>query len=197
MPRLVRFCALAAPALMLVYGLLRVVDGLDGDRHNGPAWDVGHVAFFAAIVLFAVLAVALRGLDRPAGTAPRVLVEAATVATLFGAGCFLWVITGDLSEGFRSAAPLPEALELAGPALFQIGLLILLVRLVLARRLPVWSPVAMLVGFAAIGVNLDLLPLGAALVVLALLPLALARDNRVVTGQHRPADAEGHRRAGS
>ncbi|GAA3928043.1 hypothetical protein Aau02nite_40420 [Amorphoplanes auranticolor] len=171
---------------MVVYGLLRVVDGLDGDRHNGPAWDVGHVAFFAAIVLFAVLAVALRGLDRPAATAPRVLVEAATVATLFGAVCFLWVITGDLSADFRSAAPLPDALELIGPALFQIGLLILLVRLVLARRLPVWSPVLVLVGFAAIGVNLDLLPLGAVLVLVALLPLALSRDERLTTGQHRP-----------
>jgi hypothetical protein len=171
---------------MVVYGLLRVVDGLDGDRHNGPAWDVGHVAFFAAIVLFAVLAVALRGLDRPAATASRVLVEAATVATLFGAGCFLWVITGDLSADFRSAAPLPDALELIGPALFQIGLLILLVRLVLARRLPVWSPVLVLVGFAAIGVNLDLLPLGAVLVLVALLPLALSRDERLTTGQHRP-----------
>jgi hypothetical protein len=186
MPRLVRICALAAPALMLVYGLLRVVDGLDGDRHNGPAWDLGHVAFFVAIVLFAVLAVALRGLDRPAAPASRFLVEAATVAVLFGAGCFLWVITGDLSEDFRSAAPLPDPLELIGPALFQIGLLILLVRLVLARRLPVWSPVLVLVGFAAIGINLDLLPLGAALVLAALLPLALSRDARLTTGQHRP-----------
>jgi len=186
MPRLVRICALAAPALMLVYGLLRVVDGLDGDRHNGPAWDLGHLAFFVAIVLFAVLAVALRGLDRPAAPASRVLVEAATVAVLFGAGCFLWVITGDLSEDFRSAAPLPEPLELIGPALFQVGLLVLLVRLVLARRLPVWSPVLALVGFAAIGINLDLLPLGAALVLAALLPLALSRDARLTTGQHRP-----------
>ena len=186
MPRLVRFCAFAAPALMVVYGLLRVVDGLDGDRHNGPAWDLGHLAFFVAIVLFAVLALALRALDRPTGTLARLVVGAATVAVLFGAGCFLWVITGDLSEGFRSAAPLPDALELVGPAAFQVGLLVLLVRLVLARRLPVWSPVLVLIGFAAIGVNLDLLPLGAVLVLVALLPLALAREP-VTTGSHRPA----------
>ena len=44
----------------------------------------------------------------------------------------------------------------------------------------------MLVGFAAIGVNLDLLPLGAALVLAALLPLALSRDARLTAGQHRP-----------
>jgi hypothetical protein len=173
MPRLVRFCAFVAPALMLVYGLLRVVDGLDGDRHNGPAWDLGHIAFFVAIVLFAVLALALRALDRPAGWR-RVLVDAATVAVLLGAGCFLWVIAGDLSADFRSAAPLPEALELIGPLLFQVGLLTLLIRLVPGRRLPVWSPIVVLLGFASIGLNLDLLPLGAVLVLVALLPLALA-----------------------
>jgi hypothetical protein len=185
MPRLVRFCAFAAPALMLVYGLLRVVDGLDGDRHNGPAWDLGHLAFFIAIVLFAVLALALRAQDRPAGTWQRVVVDAATVAVLAGAACFLWVITGDLSESFHSAAPLPDALQLAGPALFEVGLLVLLVRLVLARRLPVWSPVAVFAGFAAIGINLDLLPLGSALVLVALLPLARSREP-LTAGLHRP-----------
>ena len=177
MPRLVRFCAFAAPALMLVYGLLRVVDGLDGDRHNGPAWDVGHVAFFIAIVLFAVLAVALRKLDRPAVTWQRVLVDAATAGVLAGAVCFNWVIAGDLSEDFQSAAPLPDALQLIGPALFQIGLLILLVRLVPAGRLPAWSPVLVLLGFAAIAVSLDLLPVGSLLVLLALLPLATRKGS--------------------
>jgi hypothetical protein len=184
MPRLVRICAFAAPALMLAYGLLRVVDGLDGDRHNGPAWDVGHVAFFIAIVLFAVLAVALRNLDRPTVTGQRVLVDTATVAVLFGAVCFNWVIAGDLSASFRAAAPLPDALQVPGPALFQVGLLVLLVRLVLARRLPVWSPVVVLLGFAGIGVNLDLLPVGSALVLVALLPLALSREP-ATTGGHR------------
>jgi hypothetical protein len=169
---------------MLVYGLLRVIDGLDGDRHNGPAWDLGHLAFFVAIVLFAVLALALRALDRPAGWW-RVVVDAATVAVLAGAGCFLWVIAGDLSGDFHSAAPLPDVLEPVGPLLFQAGLLVLLVRLVPARRLPAWSPVVVLLGFAAIGLNLDLLPLGAVLVLVALLPLALAREPGT-TGSQRP-----------
>ena len=186
MPRLVRFSAFAAPLLMLVYALLRVVDGLDGDRHNGPAWDVGHVAFFIAIVLFVVLAVALRGLDRPAAVPQRVLVDAATVAVLIGAVCFNWVIAGDLSESFQSAAPLPGALKVIGPLLFQAGLLILLVRLVLARRLPVWSPVAVLVGIASIAVSLDLLPVGSVLVLVALAPLVLAREP-VTTGSRHSA----------
>jgi hypothetical protein len=170
---------------MLLYGLLRVVDGLDGARHNGPAWDLGHLAFFVAIALFAVLAATLRTLDRPASRWQRAVVDAATVAVLAGAACFLWVIAGDLSDDVKAAAPQPDALELLGPLLFEIGLLTLLVRLVLARRLPLWSPIAVLVGFAAIGVNLDLLPFGAVLVLVALLPLALSREP-VTTGGHRP-----------
>jgi hypothetical protein len=183
MSRLIRFSAAAAPALLLLYGLLRVVDGLDGDRHNGPAWDLGHLAFFAGIVLFAVLAVALRRTDRPA-----LLLDLTVVATVFGAGCFLWVILGDLFESFQQSAPLPDALKLVGPALFEVGLLVLLVRQVVLRRLPIWSPVAVLVGFAAIGVNLDLLPIGAALVLVGLLPLWLPA--RVRKGSLTRTDAE-------
>ncbi len=166
-----RFCALAAPALMLCYGLFRMADGRDGDRGNGIAWDVGHVAFFAARVLFAVLFVRLgRELPRP-----RALMGAAAVAVLAGAGCFLWVIAGDLSDGFREAAPLPAALELAGPVLFQLGALAILIRFVVAGRLPVWSPILVLVGFGAIGVNLDLLPIGALVIGAGLAPLAVVR----------------------
>jgi hypothetical protein len=173
MPRLIKICALAAPALLLVYGLLRFVDGLDGDRGNGPAWDLGHIAFFLGIALFAVLAVAVRGFRPPAARWQRALLDGAVAAAVFGAGCFLWVITGDLSEGFKDAAPLPDLLEMAGPLLFQVGLLTLLGRLVVLRRLPVWSPVATFLGFLAIAVSLDLLPLAAVLIGAALLPLAL------------------------
>lgn len=181
MSRLIRFCAVAAPGLLLIYGLLRLVDGLDGDRGNGPAWDLGHLAFFAGIVLFAVLAVALRGLARPAVRWQRVLVDVAAAAAVFGAGCFLWVITGDLFEEFSEAAPLPGPLELAGPLLFQAGLLVLLGRLALLRRLPAWSPVAMVVGFVALAVSLDLLPLAALVIGAALLPLALLESFRTAS----------------
>jgi hypothetical protein len=181
MSRLIRLCAVAAPGLLLIYGLLRLVDGLDGDRGNGPAWDLGHLAFFVGIVLFAVLAVGLRGFARPAVRSQRVLVDVAAAATVFGAGCFLWVITGDLFEKFSAAAPLPGPLELAGPLLFQAGLLILLGRLVVLRRLPVWSPVVMIVGFVALAASLDLLPLAALVIGAALLPLALPARTRTAS----------------
>ena len=52
----VRRSALAAPVLLLAYGLLRLIDGLDGIHGPGLAWTLGHLAFAAAMVLFGVLA---------------------------------------------------------------------------------------------------------------------------------------------
>ena len=163
-----RSTAVAAPLLLLLYGVLRWIDGWDGDRHNGPAWDVGHVAFFIGIALFAVLAAQMLAVV----TRLRALAAAAVAAVIFGAGCFLWVITGDLFEDFQDRWPLPSALETTGPALFGVGLLTLMALLVADRRLPVWSPVLFLVGYAAISVDLDLLPFAALIIVVAFVPLA-------------------------
>ncbi|WP_229073438.1 hypothetical protein [Actinoplanes sp. DH11] len=165
----VRRAAIAAPVLMFVYGVFRFADGLDGDRGNGVAWDAGHVAFFVAMVLFGVLTLALRPFV-PAG-AQRIGTGAA-VAALFGVGCFLWVIAGDLSDGFREAAPLPDALATGGAALFPIGMIILLGLMVAARRAPVRSPLLLGAGMVAITVNLDLLPIASLVVLAALIPVA-------------------------
>ncbi|MGO4430608.1 hypothetical protein AB4Z54_70545, partial [Streptomyces sp. MCAF7] len=43
---------IAAPLLVIVYGLIRILDGLDGERGPGPAWMTGHLAFLAALLLF-------------------------------------------------------------------------------------------------------------------------------------------------
>jgi hypothetical protein len=170
-----RFCAVTAPALMLVYGILRWIDGLDGRHKGGPAWNVGHTAFLIAIVLFGVLAVGLGRIVRRESPSRQPVADVATAATLFGAACFLWVIIGDLFAGFRDAAPLPGPLELIGPALFQLGMLTLLVLLVVARprRLPVWSPMLVLLGFASIAASLELLPFASILVGAGLVPLAV------------------------
>ncbi|MFI5838620.1 hypothetical protein ACIA8K_02725 [Catenuloplanes sp. NPDC051500] len=167
-----RLCAVAAPLLLLAYGLLRWIDGFDGDRGNGLAWDAGHTAFLLAMLLFALLATLIRPTVRhpvPAGIA--------TVAAVLGAGCFGWIIVGDLSEPFRRAVPMPDALQLIGPLAFQFGLLTLLGMLAFAkpRRLPRWSPFVVLAGFLMIAASLDLLWLAALTIGTGLAPLAIRR----------------------
>jgi hypothetical protein len=161
-----RSTTIAAPLLMLGYGVLRWIDGLDGERHNGPAWTAGHIMFFLAMVLFAVQAYGLARLarDRPAIAVP------ALVATVFGAGCFLWVIVGDLFSGFDH--PLPSLLNNVGPPLFVIGMVTLLALQSVGRRLPYWSPAAFLIGFVATSVDLDLLPFAAVLILAGSVPVA-------------------------
>lgn len=176
-PPLVRFCAVAAPGLLLPYGLLRLVDGWDGDHGPGLAWNLGHSLFFVAFVLFGVLAVALRRLIPPAGTGAPIIASTATVAALLGAACFLWVILGDLFARIDEVASLPDPLMVAGPLLFQLGVLTLLVQLAIIRprRLPGWSPPLVVVGFVTIAIDLDLLPIAAGLLAAGLAPLAVPR----------------------
>ena len=172
-----RFAAVAAPALMLIYGHFRWADGFDGDRGNGWAWDVGHVAFLLAMLLFGAL---MPGLAR---WAPGLLTTTAVVVALAGVACFVWVIVRDLFPAFPAA---PDAVFIGGPLLFQLGALTILVRLVVARLLPWWSPVLVLAGFGAIGLNLDLLILGAALIGGGLAPIAL-RVSSSESGAASPA----------
>jgi hypothetical protein len=112
---------------------------------------------------------------------------AATVATvslvagLVGVAAFCWVIVGDLFTSFGEALPLPDSVYVAGPLMFQVGLLVLLVQQVFIspRGLPYWSPLLVFVGFVPIAVNLDLLPLGALLILAGLAPLTRSRRQGV------------------
>ncbi|MFB8024847.1 MULTISPECIES: hypothetical protein [unclassified Streptomyces] len=164
---------LVAPLLLALYGLLRLVDGLDGDHGPGLAWNLGHTLFFFGFLLFGVVTFRLRELVP--GTTPRgrIAANAATAASLSGIACFLWVILGDL---FADVAPLPEPLEMTGPLAFQLGWLTLLVMLVTAtpRLLPVWSPLFVLAGFVLFAADLDLLPVGAVLLMAGLAPVTRA-----------------------
>lgn len=185
----------AAPLLFIAYGIIRWIDGADGDHGPGLAWTIGHLLFLVGFTLYAVALFALRGLLARA----RGVSLVALVAGLVGVAAFLRVIVIDLIVGFRAddhAAMsvigdeydrwpgdlgLYDTFYTVGPLLFLVGLLTLAVLLTREHRLPVWSPVLLLLGFITITINLDLMPLGGAFLLVALLPLDLA-DRKVRTG---------------
>ncbi|MET9922765.1 hypothetical protein ABZZ04_37735 [Streptomyces sp. NPDC006435] len=175
--RTTRLLCFLIPLLLLSYGVLRLIDGMDGDHGPGVAWNIGHAFFLAAFLLFGAFVVMLRGLVPATTTRMRTAAGAAAVAGVFGAGCFVWVILGDLFPGLAESAPLPDPLELVGPMAFQLGMLALLIMMAAARprRLPVWSPALVFVAFALIAVDLDLIPLAAVALMAGLAPLARGR----------------------
>ncbi|WP_457518562.1 hypothetical protein [Streptomyces sp. TE33382] len=165
---------LIAPLMLVLYGLLRLVDGLDGKHGPGLAWNLGHTLFFIGFALFGVVTLRLRQLVPATTLRRRLVANTAAAVGLFGVVCFLWVILGDLFPRLDSAAPLPEPLEMVGPLAFQLGWLTLLVMPAAAtpRLLPAWSPLLVLVGFLLFAANLDLLPIGALLLMAGLAPVA-------------------------
>ncbi|GIE75373.1 hypothetical protein Aph02nite_13230 [Actinoplanes philippinensis] len=176
----IRHAAVDAPILLLVYGLLRLMDGLDGAYGRSLAWNLAHLALLASLVLFALLAVAVRPLA-PSGA--RLVAALAVTATVAGTVCFLWTATGFLSSASGAAAPLPAPLRNAGPLLFSLGMLTLLGLLVASRRAPAWSPLLFGAGFAAMLIDRDFVLPGALILLAALAPLARPRSGDV---GHRP-----------
>ncbi|MEE6263995.1 hypothetical protein [Plantactinospora sonchi] len=191
-----KYCYLAAPVLLLGYGLARMIDGIDGSRGPGPAWTIGHLLYLISLGLFGVVLVGLRNAlprYRAAGTV-------AVVAGAVGLVAFVRVVVVDIVVGLqavdragmnelfrqyeRSPGFLPSglvgALDTIGPVLFPGSMILLtvLAATVAPRRLRWWSPVLTVVGFALIVVDLDLLPLGAVALVCALLPMTVASAER-------------------
>ncbi|GAA1565382.1 hypothetical protein GCM10009789_18660 [Kribbella sancticallisti] len=177
---------LAAPALFIAYGIIRLLDGIDGEHGPGLAWTTGHLLFLIGFLLYAVTLVALRGLL----TRARGLSLAAVIAGLVGVAAFVRVTVIDLIVGFRAVdhadksrvgdeydrwpgnLGVYDVLYTAGPLLFLAGLLTLAILLTRARLLPVWSPILLVAGFVLISANLDLMPLGGLALLLAMVPLA-------------------------
>ena len=170
-----RLSAAIAPLFLLAYGVLRLVDGADGEHGPGIAWNIGHTLFLLSFIAFSVLIVGLRRQALLTTTGRRrVVTDAAVLSGMAGVCSFLWVIIGDLFPPLTAHVSLPDPLYAAGPVLFQLGLMTLLVQLVVSRprQLAVWSPPMVFLGFAPIAVDLDLLPVGAVLILCGLAQLA-------------------------
>jgi hypothetical protein len=170
-----------APALTVVYGLVRLLDGTDGQFGPGFLWTLGHAAFLAALILFAFVLLAAR---RMAGGGA--VATAALGAGLVGLACSIVQISIDIVVGLvaddkaamrqmfgavRDVPGVAFAVYGPGPALFYLGLLALVVHLAVRRAVPVWAPVALLLGIGTAVTSLDLLPLAGLLILAALAPL--------------------------
>lgn len=181
-----RLPLLAAPLLISVYGLVRLLDGLEGQHGPGVLWVLGHLAFLASIVLFVPVLLTLRRAAGGRGTAGRVTATVASVVGVVGAAAAMaqaaidiWVGAvaadrDDMSRMFDNVQSVPgvqAAVYGPGPALFYLGLLALLVGCAVTRAIPAWTPAVALAGVVASIASLDLLPLTGALVLVPLLPL--------------------------
>lgn len=158
----------AAPLLVTFYAGFRVLDGLDGERGPGPAWTTGHLAFLAALILFVPVFLELRRL------AGRSLFATATaVVGLVGAVCSMAQISIDIVVGalavdheamrgmFADVQSVPGVslvVYTAGPVLLYVGLLVMFCQLALARAVPVWRAVAVVLAVLVSLLGLDALP---------------------------------------
>jgi hypothetical protein len=197
-----------APALMLAYGAVRLIDGRDGQHGPGPAWTVGHLLFLGSLLLYGLV---IAGLWRrmpvaEGGRVRRITAGALTAVAAVGLVTFIRIAIIDIVVGLRAAdaaeksaladryadvpAVLPQAFYDIGPVLFMLGLTALLVQYAVVgpRRGPAaLGAVLLALAFVGITANLDLLPAGAALIWLALFPHT--REQSQPIPAHRRAKA--------
>jgi hypothetical protein len=185
---LTRAGLIGAPLCLFGYGVIRLFGRLDGRYGPGPDWQAAHIVDLVGLVLFVP---AVLGLGRALGDARgrRIVVA----GTLVGVAASAVQITVDIVAGLRASdkagmnaitgrfGSLPGA-ELAfyqvGPQLLYVGLIVLAIMLARAGTLPWWSAVLVFIGVAAPAVSLDLIPIGAVCLLVALAPLTLRLGDR-------------------
>lgn len=177
-----RIAFLAAPILMLVYGVIRLFDG-----HRGPGigWTAGHFAYLAAAILFVPVCLELR---RIAATSHRRTADVLCSVSLLGLLAIAVQAAIDLVIGLRAAdkaamrvlgdqvqshAGVTPAIYTVGPVLFYLGVVALVALLAVSRRAGVWTPFVMLAGTLMPAINLDLIPVGACCFLLVTAPMVL------------------------
>ncbi|MFI7636025.1 hypothetical protein [Nonomuraea sp. NPDC049400] len=180
-----RFAFIAAPLLVFAYGVIRILDGLDGSRGPGIAWTTGHLAFMAALVLFVPTFWRLRHLaGRTAlATASAVAGTAGIVALL--AQFAIDVVVGFMAADHDAMGPLFDQVQAvpgvqlavydAGPYLFYVAQLALVVHCALRKEVKVvkaWTPVLVLIDLMLPLIDKDFIPVGAIFLLVSFWPLA-------------------------
>ncbi|ACZ83358.1 hypothetical protein [Streptosporangium roseum] len=195
-----RFAFVAAPLLVLAYGVIRILDGLDGSRGPGLAWTTGHLAFLAALALFVPIFWEMRRMaNRDAlSTVSAVM---GTVGVLAASAQFVIdIVVGFLSADHAAMGVLFDRIQAVpgvslaiydgGPYLFYLGQLALVVQLAVIGRVKAWTPVLVLFDLVLPIVDRDFIPLGAIFLLVSFISLA-----RGIAPTAEPVAAHAARRA--
>ncbi|MEZ7129716.1 hypothetical protein ACBR40_30650 [Nonomuraea sp. AD125B] len=179
-----RAAFIAAPLLVLAYGVIRILDGLDGERGPGLAWTTGHLAFVAALLLFVPIYWRLRrmagGGALATATATAGTVGVAALVGQFGIDLVVGFMSADhaamsvLFDRVQAVPGVSFAVYDVLPSLFYVGQLALVTQLAAQRRVKLWTPVLVLADLALPFVDKDLIPLGALCLLVSFVPLARA-----------------------
>ncbi|GAA4915491.1 hypothetical protein HD597_010783 [Nonomuraea thailandensis] len=177
-----RIAFIAAPLLTFAYGVIRIIDGFDGSRGPGLAWTAGHLAFMAALVLFAQIFWRLRAMaGRDTLSTVTAVAGTAGIVTLlaqFGIDIVVGFMAADhdgmgvLFDQVQSVPGVSPIVYDGGPFLFYLAQLGLVLQLAVMRRVKAWMPVLVLLDLALPFMDKDLIPLGALCLLISFVPLA-------------------------
>ncbi|MEU0564626.1 hypothetical protein ABZ297_04370 [Nonomuraea sp. NPDC005983] len=187
-----RIAFVAAPLLTLTYGVIRILDGLDGSRGPGPAWTTGHLAFIAAMGLFVYIFWQMRRMagGNALSTVIAVIATAGALAltTQFTIDIVAGLLSDDnlsmslLTREIRDTPGITPAAYDVGPYLFYVGQFALVVQLAVMRRIKVWTPFLVLCDLIMPNIDKDLIPLGAILLLVSFVSIS----RRAFSPTYRP-----------
>ncbi|MBG0820074.1 hypothetical protein HS048_04890 [Planomonospora sp. ID91781] len=195
----VRTAFVAAPLLVFAYGVIRILDGLDGSRGPGLAWTAGHLAFLAALALFVPIFWEMR---RMAGRKAVATVSAAlgTAGLLALTAQFaIDIVIGFMSADHDAMGVLFDRVQAVPgvsfvvydgvPLLFFAAQFALVLQLAVAGRVRAWTPVLVMADLLLPFFEKDLIPLGALFLLVSFAPLARRSVAAVSTAPTTPAAA--------
>jgi len=172
---------LLAPLCLGAYGVIRILDGLDGSRGPGLAWTAGHVFFLVGLVFFGQTLRTMRALAGRTRLATAALVTGIAGALALGGQFAIDVVVGFLAADragmdahFARIQDVPGVdvvFYSYGPLLFFAGQFVLVTLLAVRRRVKPWAPVLVLAESVLPVLDKDFIPLGAALLLVAFAPL--------------------------
>ncbi|MEU4248225.1 hypothetical protein AB0F15_12495 [Amycolatopsis sp. NPDC026612] len=176
-----RLAFLFAPLCLGTYGVIRILDGLDGSRGPGLAWTVGHVFFLAGLAFFVRAFWAMRTIAGRGRLATAGFVVGTAGALAVGGQFAIDIVVGFLSADragmdvrftqIQGTPGVEAAFYSFGPMLFFVGQFVLITLLAVRHRVKPWAPVLVLIDTTLPFADKDLIPLGAALLLISFAPL--------------------------